>query len=53
MARNYFTNKGKDKPADLITVRLDHRTTITLRNMKAVEFWRKRYPNLTIIPKPE
>lgn len=52
MARTYF-NKAKDKPADLITVRLDHRTTITLRNEKALLFWRKRYPNLTIITKPE
>jgi hypothetical protein len=53
MARTYFTRKGKDKPADLITVRLDQRTVITLRNEKALAFWRTRYPNLTIITKPE
>lgn len=31
-----------------IRVRLDHRTIITLRPT-SLEFWRQRYPNLTVI----
>lgn len=32
-----------------IKVRLDHRTIITLANMKALEFWKKRYPQAQVI----
>ena len=32
-----------------IKVRLDARTIITLASMKALEFWRQRYPNLQVI----
>jgi len=32
-----------------IKVRLDHRTVITLANMKALEFWKKRYPKAEVI----
>jgi len=32
-----------------IKVRLDHRTVITLGNLKALEFWKKRYPDAVVI----
>tara|TARA_B100000508_G_C11464836_1_gene281171 strand:- start:1464 stop:1610 length:147 start_codon:yes stop_codon:yes gene_type:complete len=32
-----------------IKVRLDKRTVITLANLKALEFWKERYPNLQIL----
>jgi hypothetical protein len=32
-----------------IKVRLDARTVITLASPKALEFWRKRYPQLEVI----
>ena len=32
-----------------IKVRLDHRTVITLANIKALDFWKQRYPKLEII----
>ncbi len=32
-----------------IKVRLDARTIITIASMKALEFWRQRYPNLQVI----
>lgn len=32
-----------------IKVKLDHRTVITLSNMKALEFWKQRYPNAMVI----
>lgn len=32
-----------------IKVRLDKRTVITLANMKALDFWKEKYPNLQII----
>jgi hypothetical protein len=32
-----------------IKVKLDHRTVITLKNMKALEFWKQRYPNAMVI----
>ncbi len=35
--------------AKKIKVRLDNRTTITLSNLKSLEFWKERYPNLEII----
>lgn len=30
-------------------VRLDARTVITLGNLKGLDFWRQRYPNLEVI----
>ena len=30
-------------------VQLDHRTVITLLNMKALKFWKQRYPNAQVI----
>jgi hypothetical protein len=30
-------------------VRLDYRTVVTVASAKALEFWRKRYPNLEVI----
>ncbi len=32
-----------------IKVRLDARTIITIASMKALEFWRQRYPKLEVI----
>jgi hypothetical protein len=32
-----------------IKVQLDHRTVITLSNMKAFEFWKSRYPKAQVI----
>lgn len=32
-----------------IKVRLDHRTVITLASLKALEFWKKRYPQAVVI----
>jgi hypothetical protein len=32
-----------------IKVRLDARTIITIASMKALEFWKQRYPNLQVI----
>ncbi len=32
-----------------IKVKLDHRTIITLSNLKALDFWKTRYPNAEII----
>jgi len=32
-----------------IKVRLDKRTVITLANLKALDFWKEKYPNLQII----
>lgn len=32
-----------------IKVRLDHRTVITLANIKSLEFWKKRYPQAQVI----
>lgn len=32
-----------------IKVRLDQRTVITLGNMKALAFWKQRYPNAELI----
>lgn len=32
-----------------IKVKLDHRTVITLSNIKALEFWKQRYPNAMVI----
>jgi hypothetical protein len=32
-----------------IKVKLDHRTVITLSNMKSLEFWKQRYPNAMVI----
>lgn len=32
-----------------IKVRLDGRTTITLSNLKALDFWKQRYPKLEVI----
>jgi len=34
---------------DLIKVRLDYRTFITVTNMSALEVWRKRYPDAKVI----
>ena len=47
-----LTQPVKD-PSQFIKVRLDHRTIITLASTKPLAFWRKRYPNLTIITQPE
>ncbi len=32
-----------------IKVRLDARTVITLGNIKALEFWKQRYPHAVVI----
>ncbi|HRH37435.1 MAG TPA: hypothetical protein PK760_03770 [Flavobacteriales bacterium] len=32
-----------------IKVRLDARTIITLKNMRAFDFWKQRYPNAQVI----
>mgnify|MGYP006999947666 FL=1 len=32
-----------------IKVRLDARTVMTVASLKAVEFWKLRYPNLQVI----
>jgi hypothetical protein len=32
-----------------IKVQLDHRTVITLASLKALEFWKKRYPQAQVI----
>ena len=32
-----------------IKVRLDARTMITIASLKALEFWKQRYPNLEVI----
>ena len=34
-------------------VRLDARTVITLSSMKALDFWKQRYPNLEVIQRPD
>ncbi len=33
----------------VIKVRLDARTVITVASLKALEFWRQRYPKLEVI----
>jgi hypothetical protein len=37
------------KGVELIKVRLDARTTITISNIKKLEFWKKRYPKAEVI----
>lgn len=32
-----------------IKVQLDHRTVITLASMKALDFWKKRYPQAQVL----
>jgi hypothetical protein len=32
-----------------IKVRLDARTVMTVASLKALEFWKQRYPNLQVI----
>lgn len=32
-----------------IKVQLDHRTVITLASLKALDFWKKRYPQAVVI----
>ncbi|MBP6311174.1 MAG: hypothetical protein WAR83_03155 [Flavobacteriales bacterium] len=32
-----------------IKVRLDHRTIITIANMKTLDFWKQRYPKAEVI----
>lgn len=32
-----------------IKVQLDSRTTVTLSSLKALEFWKQRYPNAKVI----
>ena len=32
-----------------IKVQLDARTTVTLASLKALEFWKKRYPNAKVL----
>jgi hypothetical protein len=38
-----------EKGVELIKVRLDARTTITISNIKKLEFWKKRYPKAEVI----
>ncbi len=37
------------KGVELIKVRLDERTVITISSMKKLEFWKKRYPKAQVI----
>jgi len=32
-----------------IKVQLDHRTVITLANLKSLDFWKKRYPQAQVL----
>ena len=44
--------KKKAKPVSsdrLIKVQLDERTTITIRKMEALKFWKERYPTARVI----
>ena len=34
-----------------IKVRLDSRTVITIRDLASLDFWKQRYPNLTVLTK--
>lgn len=36
-------------PDRLIKVQLDERTTITIRKMDALKFWKERYPTARVI----
>ena len=37
-------------PAGAITLRLDARTVVTVKDAAAVERWRGRYPGLVVVP---
>ncbi len=37
------------KGVELIKVRLDARTTITISSIKKLDFWKKRYPKAEVI----
>lgn len=37
-------------PAGRVRVQLDRRTLVPLKSMAKVEAWRKRYPNLQVLP---
>ena len=38
-----------EEAVQMIKVRLDKRTIITLKDLKALEFWKERYPKLQVI----
>lgn len=50
--RPKYTRKAKKLPATVqrMKLQLDHRTIITITKASSLDFWRKRYPNLTILP---
>ena len=37
------------RPEGGIKIRLDHRTVITVSSLKALEFWKTRYPKAHVI----
>ena len=44
------TNKKiKELVSKPITIRLDERTVITLKNMDSFPFWKEKYPNARVI----
>jgi hypothetical protein len=52
IAKRAVKAKKKSKPAAtdrLIKVQLDERTTITIRKMDALKFWKERYPTAKVI----
>ena len=51
-AKRVVKAKKKTKPVSadkLIKVQLDERTTITIRKMDALKFWKERYPTARVI----
>jgi hypothetical protein len=48
MARKKRAPKVAPKPNDVLRVRLDSRTIITCQR-RSLDFWRSRYPGLTVL----
>lgn len=47
--RNLILTQQVKEGLKAIKVQLDARTTVTLASLKALEFWKKRYPNAKVL----
>ncbi len=47
--RNLILTQQVKEGLKAIKVQLDARTTVTLASLKALEFWKQRYPNAKVI----
>lgn len=47
--KNLILNEPVRNGLNVVKVRLDHRTIITLRNLKMLDFWKQRYPQAQVI----